>query len=164
MAPIISLNNYEIKSLKLIIKIKSIINLFNKAPFILFFYYDFFNSSERIILRKLLNTYNLKTLIIKNEEVKQISSLFKDNKLYNLLIGNTLFIFHKNNEIIDKNIIKILINHPKLTLIGGKWFNKIYRIQQIKKLIELDDLIVKKSLIRELLQLSYILKNILSRI
>lgn len=164
MSPITSLNNYEIKSLKLIIKIKSIINLLNNTSFILFFYYDFFNSSERIVLRKLLNNYNLKTLIIKNEEVKQLSSLFKNNKLYNLLLGNTLFIFHKNNETIDKNIIKILISHPKLTLIGGKWFNKIYRIKQIEKLIELDDLIVKKSLIRELLQLSYILKNILSRI
>ena len=102
--------------------------------------------------------------MIKNEEIKQLSFLFKNNKFYNLLLGNTLFIFHKNNEIIEKDIIKTLINHPKLTLVGGKWFNKIYRIKQIEKYIELDDLVMKKSLIRELLQLSYILKNVLSRL
>lgn len=159
-----NLTNSEIKSFKLIIKIKNIINLLENTPFILFFYYDFFNSSERIVLRKLLNSYNLKTLIIKNEEIKQLSFLFKNDKFYNLLFGNTLFIFHKNNEIIDKDIIKTLISHPKLILIGGKWFNKIYRIKQIEKYIQLDDLTVKKSLIRELLQLSYVLKNVLSRL
>lgn len=159
-----SLTNHEIKSFKLIVRIKSIINLLENSPLILFFYYDFFNSSERIILRKLLNTHNLKTMVIKNEEIKQLSFLFKNNKFYNLLLGNTLFIYNVNNELIDKDIIKSLLNHPKLTLIGGKWLNKIYRVQQIERYIGLDDLTVKKSVIRELLQLSYILKNILSRI
>ena len=161
---ITNLTNHEVKSFKLIVKIKSIINLLEKSPFILFFYYDFFNSHERIVLRKLLNTHNLKTLMVKNEEIKQLSFLFKNNKFYNLLLGNTLFIYHKDNELIDKNSIKILLDHPKLTLVGGKWLNKIYRVKQIERYIELDDLTIKKSLIRELLQLSYILKNILSRI
>ena len=157
------LNNYEIKSFKIIIKIKSIVTILEKMPFILFFYYDFFNSSERLLFRKFLNENSLKTLMIKNEEVKQLSPILKNNKLKNLLMGNTLVLYNKNNNLIEKSIIKLLINNPKLTLIGGKWYNEIYRVKQIEKYVKLDDLTIKKTLIKELLQVSYILKNTLSR-
>jgi ribosomal protein L10 len=158
------ITKFEIKSFKLIIKIKKIINIFNKAPFILFFYYDYFNASERLVLRKMLNESSLSTFMIKNEEIKQLSSLIKNKHLVNLLTGNTLLIFNKNFEMIEKNDIKNLLNHPKLILIGGKWNNKFYRIKQIEKYVKLNDFDVKKNLIKEILQISYVLRNILSRI
>jgi len=158
------INKFEIKSFKLIIKIKNILNIFKSSPFILFFYYDFFNSSERLMLRKFLNENNLKTVMVKNDEIKKLSHLKIDPKLINLLTGNTLLVFNQNNELMEKEQIKFLLNHPKLVLIGGKWENKIYRIKQIEKYVQLNDFDVKKNLIKEILQLSYILRNILSRI
>ena len=158
------INNLKIKSFKLILKMKKIISILEKVPFILFFYYDFFNSSERLLMRKFLNENSLKTLLLKNEEVKQLSKVFKNNKLSNLLLGNTLFIYHSDSQLIPKDIIKLLVSHPKLILIGGKWYNKIYRRQQIEQYMKLDDFTVQKSLITELIQVSYILKNILSRL
>jgi len=158
------ITKFEIKSFKLIIKIKNILDVFKKSPFILFFYYDYFNASERLVLRQMLNEHSLKTFMVKNEEVKQLSALIKNDSLVNLLTGNTLLIFNKNNEMIEKEQIKNLLNHPKLTLIGGKWENKFYRIKQIEKYIKLNEFDVKKNLIKEILQISYILRNILSRI
>jgi hypothetical protein len=158
------ITNFEIKSFTLILKIKEILFVLEKVPFVLFFYYDFFNSSERLLLRKFLNENTLKTLFLKNEEIKQFKNFFKVNKFTNLLLGNTLFIYNSQSDFIPKNIIKTLISHPKLTLLGGKWYNKIYRRQHIEKYIQLDDLTVQKSLIKELIQVSYSLKNIVSRL
>ena len=159
------ITKFEIKSFKLIIKIKNILDVFKKAPFILFFYYDYFNASERLLLRKMLNEHSLKTFMIKNEEIKQLSKvLIKNKALLNLLTGNTLLIFNKNYEMIEKNQIKNLLNHPKLILIGGKWENKFYRIKQIEKFIKLNEFDVKRNLIKEILQISYVLRNLLSRI
>jgi hypothetical protein len=112
----------------------------------------------------MLNESSLSTFMIKNEEIKQLSSLIKNKHLVNLLTGNTLLIFNKNFEMIEKNDIKNLLNHPKLILIGGKWNNKFYRIKQIEKYVKLNDFDVKKNLIKEILQISYVLRNILSRI
>lgn len=154
----------EAKSLKLVLKIKKIIHVLEKVPFILFFYYDFFNSSERILFRKYLNENNLTTLLIKNEEIKQLNKNLKNQKFYNLFLGNTLFIYNKDQNMMDKPIIKNLISHPKLILIGGKWENKLYRIKQIEKFVTLDDFTVKKSLITELLKVSYVLRNVVSRL
>jgi len=158
------LNNYELKSFKSLINIKHIITIFKTVPFILFFYYDFFNSSERLILRKKLNTYKLKTCLVKNEDIKKLSKIINNKKFYNLLLGNVLLIYNQDNQLIDKETIKILLLEKKLILIGGKWYNKIYRSTQIEKYIKIDDLVIKKKLIKELLQVSYCLKNTLSRI
>jgi len=73
-------------------------------------------------------------------------------------------IYNQDNQLIDKETIKILLLEKKLILIGGKWYNKIYRSTQIEKYIKIDDLVIKKKLIKELLQVSYCLKNTLSRI
>jgi hypothetical protein len=158
------LTNFEIKSFTILLKIKEIILLLEKVPFILFFYYDFFNSSERLLLRKFMNEHQLQTLFLKNEEVKQLGKILKNKKLMNLFLGNTLFIYHLNYEFISTLNIKALISHPKLILIGGKWYNKIYRKQQVENYIKLNNLIVQKSLIIGLIQVSYSLKNILSRL
>ena len=145
-----NITKFEIKSFKLIIKIKNIINVFN--------------ASERLVLRKMLNEHSLTTFMVKNEEIKQLSVLIKNKSLINLLIGNTLFIYNKNFEMIEKEQIKNLLNHPKLTLIGGKWENKFYRVKQIEKYIKLNEFDVKKNIIKEILQISYVLRNVLSRI
>lgn len=158
------LNNYELKSFKSLINIKNIITILKNVPFILFFYYDFFNSSERLILRKKLNSYSLKTCLIKNEDIRKLSNIIKNEKFYNLLLGNVLLIYNQDNKLIDKEVIKVLLSNNKLVLIGGKWYNKIYRSTQIKKYIKIDDLVIKKKLIKELLQISYCLKNTLGRI
>ncbi len=158
------ITKFEIKSFKLIFKIKKILNVFKKAPFILFFYYDYFNASERLIFRKMLNEHSLKTFMIKNEEIKQLSTILKNKALINLLTGNTLLIFNKDYQMIEKQQIKNLLNHPKLILIGGKWENKFYRVKQIERYIKLNEFDVKKNLIKEILQISYILRNVLSRI
>ena len=158
------ITNFEIKSFTLLLKLKDILYIFETIPFVLFFYYDFFNSSECFLLRKILNEHSLKTLFLKNEEVKQFKNIFKTDALTNLLLGNTLFIYPSQSEFITKNIIKVLISHPKLTLLGGKWYNKIYRKQQIEKYIQLDDVTVQKYLIKELIKVSYSLKNIVSRL
>lgn len=158
------ITKFEIKSFKLIIKIKNILKVFKQAPFILFFYYDYFNASERLVFRKMLNENRLTSFMIKNEEVNQLSGLIKNKLLVNLLTGNTLLIYNEDYNLIEKEQIKNLLNHPKLILIGGKWENKFYRVKQIEKYIKLNEFDVKKNLIKEILQISYVLRNVLSRI
>ena len=112
----------------------------------------------------MLNEHSLKTFMIKNEEIKQLSNILKNKALINLLTGNTLLIFNKDYQMIEKQQIKNLLNHSKLILIGGKWENKFYRVKQIERYIKLNEFDVKKNLIKEILQISYILRNVLSRI
>ncbi|MBV34209.1 MAG: hypothetical protein CMP47_01900 [Rickettsiales bacterium] len=55
-------------------------------------------------------------------------------------------IYNQDNQLIDKETIKILLLEKKLILIGGKWYNKIYRSTQIEKYIKIDDLVIKKKI------------------
>lgn len=158
------LTQIEIKSFKLLKKINNLWYIFKNVPFILFFYYDFLNTTDKILLRKILIKNNLTTLTFKNIDFKKFFLKVNFNKLYNLLSGNTLFIYHKEHIILPTSTIKSLLAHPKLILIGSFWNSIFYRGNLIFKLIKLNPLEINSSLYKELMQTIYILRNILTRI
>ena len=53
--------------------------------------------------------------------------------------NNTLIIYDKNNNLIDKKIIESLINEQNIKLIGGLWNKKLVRPSIIKKYSKIND-------------------------
>ena len=109
----------EYKYYKIIYKYNIIKKCLKKNNFILFFYYNFLNPKQRIELQKKIEKNNLKILIIKKKS--NLNSLMnkKFKFLNNLLNNNILIIYDKNNEIVDKKIIKELLNIKNITLAGA---------------------------------------------
>lgn len=107
-----------------------------KLPFVLFFFYDFFDPYERIKLRQIINKYNLKSNIFSTKVIKLTLKSSKYKNLRNMLQGNIFSIYENDKNEISISTIKKLIKHEKLTLIFCIWNKKIYRHNQFQKLIE----------------------------
>ena len=129
----------EYKYYKIIYKYNIIKKCLKENNFILFFYYNFLNPKQRIELQKKIEKNNLKILIIKKKS--NLNSLMnkKFKFLNNLLNNNILIIYDKNNEIVDKKIIKELLNIKNITLAGALWDKKLYRPSIIKYYSNIND-------------------------
>lgn len=141
----IKLNDY--KKIKQLVKINTIKQCIETKPFILFFQYNSFNSTERTQLTKELKLNGFNSLFIKNTEVRNVLKAEKYSKLRNMLTGNIILVFTDNTESINKKVIKNFSNIFKLLLVGGIYDNKVYRTSEINKLIGLDSNIKKQNLI-----------------
>ena len=114
-----NLKSREYKYYKILYRFNIIKDCLENNNFNLFFYYDFLNPQQRNSLKNKLKSQNLKTLIIKKNSNLQFLSDTKFKFLKNLLNNNTLIIYDKNNNLIDKKIIESLINEQNIKLIGG---------------------------------------------
>lgn len=134
-----NLKSREYKYYKILYRFNIIKDCLENNNFILFFYYDFLNPQQRNSLKNKLKSQNLKTLIIKKNSNLQFLSDTKFKFLKNLLNNNTLIIYDKNNNLIDKKIIESLINEQNIKLIGGLWNKKLVRPSIIKKYSKIND-------------------------
>ena len=147
----IQIQNFKLKEYKyykVLYKYNLIKNHLENTNFILFFYYDFLNAEQKIKLVQKLKAKNIEITNIKNKSgIKLLSH--KDLKyLKNLLNNNIILIYNKDgNSIIDKNIIKNLINHKNLKLVGALWDKKLYRPSIIKKYANLNDNIHQNTIV-----------------
>ena len=134
-----NLKSREYKYYKILYKYNIIKECLENQNFILFFYYDFLNPQQRNNLKKKLESQNLKTLIVKkNSNLKFLSNL-KFKYLNNLLNNNTLIIFNKNNDIIEKKILLKLIKDSNIKLIGCLWNKKLIRPSIIQKYCSIEE-------------------------
>ena len=157
-----SLKQVELKSFKLLLKMNKLIHLFSNFPFILFFSYDFFNISDRFLLKKILQKHNLQIFLCKKIEIEKTFQIH--NKLKHLLSHNTLLVFNKDKEIMSKKTLKDLFGLSKLKLMGGTLNSVAYRASELKKYLLLKEEVVQYKLMTELFYILYFTRNIISRI
>ena len=117
-----SINNITLfkksKIIKLFHEILILKNLLKNSKFILFFVYDFFDSFERIKLNTYLYSIGLSSKIFSNKTLKLSLNFYNNLNLFNLLNNEILFIYSKNNKIINKVIIKKLLKIKKLIFLN----------------------------------------------
>lgn len=117
----------NISTLKLYNEVLFFKNLLKNNKFILFFLFQFFNSSEQLVLNKLLKKFNLKSKIISK---KNCNYIFKDSNyknLANICKNNLLIIYSEELDNKNQEAIKKLVKNNKLQLIASKINNNLYR-------------------------------------
>lgn len=97
------LANKDYKKLRTFIKTNHLKEIFKTSNFILFFYYDFFNSTARITLRKQIADETASSLILKNTQIRRLLKKNNYKKLQHLFLGQTLLIFNKLEKNNNKN-------------------------------------------------------------
>jgi hypothetical protein len=92
---------------------------------------------SRTKLKQFLYTKNLDSLIIPKKWFNLILINKEYANLKNVLAGNIILIFEKNNNIIDKNIIIDLNKFSKIYLFGLLWNKIFYKKKNVEKYITL---------------------------
>lgn len=138
------INKKNISTLKLYTETNKLKNLITENNFILFFYFQFFNNQEQLILNKLLKKHNLKSIIISKKVFNYVFNNTKYNNLSNIVNNNLLLIY--SIDINNNKAIKQLITNKKLELISAKIGEKFYRPSKVISFINLDKSIQIKPL------------------
>ena len=105
--------------------------------FVLIFFYESMDNISRTKLKQFLYTKNLDSLIIPKKWFNLILINKEYANLKNVLAGNIILIFEKNNNIIDKNIIIDLNKFSKIYLFGLLWNKIFYKKKNVEKYITL---------------------------
>lgn len=118
-------------------KFKIINFLLKEMNFVLIFFYESMDNTSRTKLKQFLYTKNLDSLIIPKKWFNLILINKEYANLKNVLAGNIILIFEKNNNIIDKNIIVDLNKFSKIYLFGLLWNKIFYKKKNVEKYITL---------------------------
>lgn len=118
-------------------KFKIINFLLKEMNFVLIFFYESMDNISRTKLKQFLYTKNLDSLIIPKKWFNLILINKEYANLKNVLAGNIILIFEKNNNIIDKNIIVDLNKFSKIYLFGLLWNKIFYKKKNVEKYITL---------------------------
>lgn len=127
--------NVNFKLLKYKYKQNILLKILQNTNFVLFFFYDFFDSKSRADLFSFLNKHNLKSHMISNKIVKTTLKEKKYKDINVLLENNVIALYDKTGSFFDTKIIKQLIKRDKLNLIFCLWDKKIYRHKQLEKIV-----------------------------
>jgi ribosomal protein L10 len=154
-----NLTKKEIQNYQLLYKCNQFKSKLEQISFMVFFMYDFLSPKDRALLRKVIELNSLQSFILSNKTVKVLLTNPKYNILKNMLKGNTLVVYHTNNEIISKDILKDILNTNKLKLTFGILNKKIYRNSEILKYLDLNDVQIKMDVISKINQSNIQLKH-----
>ncbi len=107
------------------VQFKTILNTNN---FVLFYFFQFFNNKEQLILNKILKKFNLTSKIISKKSCNSVLKNTHYKNLNKICQSNVLLIYSNNNT--HNNIseaMKELIKLKKMQLIAIKIENNLYK-------------------------------------
>ena len=127
-------------NLKKVFNENIITNTIKDKDFILFFYFKYLNPKKQNELKNLIKKdNNIQIILLKKNKNPFLFNNTNLRFLKNLFKNNLIIIFKKNNEIIEKNIIKTLTKEKQLKLVGGLINKKIVRPSIIENFIKLNN-------------------------
>lgn len=107
-----------------------------KLPFVLFFFHDFFDPLERIKFNKILAKKNLCAVVFSSKVVNVALKDSKHKNIQKLLNNNVIAIYDKNENVLERAVLKSILKQENLSLVCAIWNTKIYRNFEIQKLVE----------------------------
>lgn len=113
---------------------KKIYSLFTELDFVLFFFFEYLNSNKRINLRKIIENYNLKSIVIPSKILKFLFRTKQMPLMNSITRGNIMAIFKENGGVLSKQEFTRLNKISNFFLLFGIWNGKIYRSSKIKNI------------------------------